>query len=309
MVTTLSVISPWVQAARPVGHGMIALPLLWGQAVALNSVGAFHWHWFVLIQLYAVFFQIYILYLNDYADEAVDRLNEKYWLSGGSRVIPDGKLTGKQLYKGALLALAGLILIALLSYVMQRPWMLLGVVLAAFAGWSYSVKPLQASYHGWGEWVQGLSCGVLLPVTAFYLQCGSLQGLPWLWLLPLSLLFYAGNIVTALPDTPADTQGGKRSYPMRYGEQRARRDAVLLLALACLFALVGSYGQAAWAVMALLVCTPAMAFLYYLLKTELVQNADVLNWAACKKFVLLASLSQAWLLTGWTLLLFWQGLK
>lgn len=297
----------YIRAARPSAHGMIALPLLWGQALALLLTGQFSASMLIVILCFGVFFQIYILYLNDFADEDIDRNNHTFWLSGGSRVIPDALLSGQSLFVGALIAMVILALISVGSGLMGRPWMFLLGALALFVGWTYSLRPIRSSYSGFGEMHQALSCGALLPLTAYYLQLGSLEALVWPLLIPGCLIFFAGNIITALLDSPSDRDGGKRTYAVRHGERRARRDAVLILgsAYVAVAVLSGPWMSGPWP--SVLVSGPALALLIYVVSSGLLSDADVANRSACKRFVLISTLSQAWVLTTWTGLFFWQG--
>ena len=95
---------------------------------------AFDWSWFVFCLFFGLLCQAYCLYLNDYADEALDRNNQDYWLSGGSRVIPDGYLSGQQLYRGALWLAGILVLLGLVVVTADRPWMPLLVAAALVLG-------------------------------------------------------------------------------------------------------------------------------------------------------------------------------
>lgn len=297
----------WWQAARPAAHGMIAVPLLWGQALASINGHALAWHWFALLLLFGMACQVHILYLNDYADEAVDRLNTTYWLSGGSRVIPEGHLDGPQLLAGSFFALAIVVILSLISTAMGRPWMLLLGALSLIASWSYSLGPLRLSYRGHGELHQAISCGILLPLTAFYMQTGTLAHFPWPALAPMFLLFFAGNIITALPDRPSDEQGGKRSYPVRHGARRARRDAAILLALAYLLVPVVSAPWLSFWLTASLVSAPAILILLYSRAGNNPASSHGTNSTPERNFVLLATSSQVWMVMAWTLLLFAQG--
>jgi 1,4-dihydroxy-2-naphthoate octaprenyltransferase len=308
MPTPLSNATAWWQAARPAAYGMIGLPLLWGQALALFTTQKFEWHWFWLILVFGAACQIHILYLNDYADEAVDNLNKNYWLSGGSRVIPDGLLNGKQLYKASFVALGIMLLLALVAAYFGRLWMLPLAALVGLLGWGYSLRPLQSSYRGFGELHQAIGCGLLLPVTAYYLQSGDLTLFPWLAVLPIMMLFYAGNIVTALLDTPADTLCGKRTYPVRHGETKARKSALLILATAYIsgFIVTATSQSMAWSTV--LIFLPSMGLLLYSMYTGLLSTADSANRVQCKRFVILTSASQVWVMTLWTGAIFWRAI-
>lgn len=298
----------WVVAARPVAHGMIAAPLLWGQALALLVTGAFHWQWFVVIHLFGMLCQTYSLYLNDYADESIDRLNQSYWLSGGSRVIPDGLLTGQQLYRASFILLACLVLLGGIGSALGREWMPGVVGLAIVLAWTYSISPIQAAYRGLGELHQAFSCGAFLPLAAFYLQSGTLTGFPWACLLPICLIYGASNIITAIPDAPSDRQGGKLTYPVRLGGVWARRDALLLLLTAYVLVTVVSTPWQAWQITGGLVSAPAIALLAYVFLSGLVRQAEISNFQLCKRYIVLTTLSQVWVMVVWSTLLFGRGL-
>ncbi len=295
---------PWIQAARPIAHPMIFVPLLIGQALSFNSKGTLSLTFFLYALLFGVLFQVYLLYLNDYADEAVDRTNHRYFLSGGSRVLPDGKLERKDLLLGAQVALVCLIGLAVwLATQLDRPWHLLGTAVAIALCWGYNSRPLRLSYRGHGEILQGLGCGVLLPLIGFYLQRGSLQGFPWLALLPLYLVFHAGNIVTALPDYPSDKAGDKKTLPVRRGEMSARKTVLALLALAYVGA-VGANLHLSTAALAIMIL-PAALILAGVIQSGALRKANASEFRDCKRFVTWVSASQAWFLCAWigTLLL------
>lgn len=286
---------------------MIALPLLWGQAVALVVTQQFDWLWLVICQLFGVLLQAYCLYLNDYADEPLDRLNQTYWLSGGSRVIPDGQLTGRQLYRAAMVLLGLLLVLSVLVYFGGRAWLPALTGVAIVLGWSYSLPPLKASYAGLGELHQAISCGVVLPAIGFYLQSGSLVAFPWLALLPVALIFFASNIVTALPDVASDRQGGKRSYPVRHGFATAHKHALMVSATAYVLLVVVNVQLTGEAWAGLLLVAPALAALAFGWRPPLTAPAESPAPPALKRFMVLTIGGHAWALLAWTILLFWRG--
>jgi len=87
----------WIQAARPFSNINLIFPLLIGQAFAFNIHGRFDWLRCVLILLYGWIDQMYIVFMNDVADHETDRRNTTFTpFSGGSRVLPENKLTVDQ---------------------------------------------------------------------------------------------------------------------------------------------------------------------------------------------------------------------
>lgn len=296
----------WVQAARPIAHPMIFVPQLLGQALAFQVSGKFSATFFVYALVFGVLYQLYLLYTNDHADAAIDATNGQYWLSGGSRVVPEGKLTAPQLLAGARVALMLLAAFTVfLAVAAQRPLMPVALLAAVALCWSYNRRPLQLSYRGHGEVLQGLGCGVLLPLIGYYLQYGSFQSVPWAALIPLYLVFHAGNLVTALPDYASDKAGGKRTFPVRRGELAARWAAVLLLGVAyvSLFFVAPSLS----AEVVGMVAGPSALILIGLIVSGLVRRADVSEFSRCKAFVNGVSASQAWFLCAWVGAVFLAG--
>lgn len=278
---------------------MIFVPLLLGQAMAFHAHQHLSLTLFLVAFLFGAAFQIFLLYVNDYVDEAIDRTSEQRWLSGGSRVLPRGLLEAKDLLTGAKVALVVLIGITFAGAVFfDRPWIGPGIALAVALCWAYNLPPLQLSYRGYGEILQGLGCGIVLPLIGYYIQHGSLQGFYWNALVTLYLIFHVGNIVTALPDYASDKAGQKRTFPVRVGEFRARTIALTLLA----FSYVGVILSAPYfttTTLALIVI-PSSLILVFLMTSGTVRKASVANFPYCKKFVTWVSVSQAWLLCAWT---------
>src|SRR5690554_5300525 len=224
----------WVQAARPLAAANVAVPLILGQALAYAAHGRFAWGLFGAVQLLGILNQLFIVFANDFADREADALNPSpSVVSGGSRVIQEGKLAPEALRKAAWLMLGAMVLVAVILALIHRLWWLPLLVLAG-AGllWAYSFAPLRLSYRGYGELLQGLGIGVVLPIIGFYAQAGSFDAFPWLGLLPCFLLGYVGNLLTALPDYPGDRAASKRTYPVRFGQFAARRHALELLGVA-----------------------------------------------------------------------------
>ena len=175
--------------------------------------------------------------------------------------------------------------------------MAVGLVAAVALSWAYDRDPLHLSYRGHGEVLQGLGCGVLLPLIGYYLQAGSLAGFHWLAAIPLFFVFYASNIVTALPDYESDKQGNKRTLPVRYGQRFARWAVVLtsgFVFLGYLFLLDSPSCSVRCAG-----SLSAIVVLIFVAVSGLIRHADVSNFARCKVFVNLASASQVWFLGAW----------
>lgn len=225
-----STVKAWLQAARPLAQTNIAVPLVIGEVLAFRTTGEIHLALVVLTHLAGVFHQLFIVFANDVADFAGDRLNTTFTpFSGGSRVLVEGRLGRDQLARAAWLMLGLLAAVSITAAVLFGRWQVplcwaVGVALL----WAYSFDPLRLSYRGLGEITQGLGVGVILPLAGYVSQTGTLVGLPLVVLPVMFLLGFTSNIVTALPDEPADRRCDKQTIPVRWGGDRARR---LVLAL------------------------------------------------------------------------------
>jgi len=292
----------WVRASRPLAHANIAPPLILGQALAFARGAGFDWAMFAVALAFGALDHLAIVFGNDYADREADRQNPApTFLSGGSRVIPDGLLPPGAL-KWASLACAALLLAgsALVGSLAGRPWLPALAAAALLLLHAYSFAPLRLSHRGFGEMTQAVGVGLVLPLVGYYLQSGSLEALPLPAFGPLVLLGFASNIFTALPDTEADRAAGKRTWPVRRGEGRARRDALVLTGLA-LFVVtqVGPPLPGAWTAL-----TIAPAALLSAVALRYVRRADSTDPRACLRFVVSGAGAGTLLQVSWTLALF-----
>src|SRR5690606_7351211 len=103
----------WVQAARPLAAANVAVPLILGEVLAYAAHGRFSWGLFGAVGLLGFLNQLFIVFANDFADREADALNPSPTIvSGGSRVIQEGKLPPQALRKAAWLMLAAMIVTA-----------------------------------------------------------------------------------------------------------------------------------------------------------------------------------------------------
>ncbi|HEX4338451.1 MAG TPA: prenyltransferase [Polyangiaceae bacterium] len=272
----------WVQASRPLAQISIAVPLVYGQALAFAAYGTFAWKLFAAVHLFGLMDQLFVVYTNDVADFVSDAHNTTYnRYSGGSRVIAEGKLAPIDLAGAATVSLFGMAAVA--AYLVFREHRAFMVVIAAIGAhlvWVYSFPPFRLSYRGFGEWLQGIGLGVLLPVAGFYAQAGTLTGLSPFTLLPGFLLGYAGHVVAALADAPSDAASSKRTLAVRRGEPRARRTVIVVVA-AAIFATPLAVPRAS-VVVWLAAMAIAGATLYRNSKLE--GGADSIDHVRCERF-------------------------
>jgi 1,4-dihydroxy-2-naphthoate octaprenyltransferase len=223
-------VSRWLKASRLPSQSYIAPPLLLGQAWVAHQHGELSWTILILVQAFGVFDQLCIVYANDYADQATDRLNRTSTLfSGGSRVLVEGLLQPRQLRRAALL-MAGLCLLVglILSLGFDRPAALPLAATALILLWAYSFAPLRLNYRGGGELLQAVGVGAVLPLFGHVAQGGALEHFPWPLLAVLLPTHLACAMATALPDEPSDRLSRKRTAAVLLGPGPARATITLL---------------------------------------------------------------------------------
>ncbi|MEM9453419.1 MAG: prenyltransferase [Myxococcota bacterium] len=287
----------WIQSCRPLAQVNIAIPLLLGEMIAWTECLRLDVALLVVAHVFGVLDHLFIVWANDVADEAADRHNETPTLfSGGSRVLPEGKLGSAQLARAAavaVLAMLGLSLYAAIS--LDRPATPLAWALAVALLWAYSFPPARLSYRGAGAITQAFGMMVVLPLLGFYLQCSGIGGFPWAALVPAVMLGLASNITTALPDHPADEATGKATWPVRYGPRRARKHSLQLIALGavCTPLVVPDLPQMGWAAI------EALPLLLVLVNARALDRAEADDRAACLRFVVLNGAAINLTIFGW----------
>ncbi len=220
----------WIQAARPLAHVNIIVPLLLGHVAAWHVTGSFDPRWLAAALAWGVLDHLYIIFANDFADHASDS-GHRTLFSGGSGVIPEGKLAPAQVGRAALVAATLLLAYSCTLAFVGRAWTPLYGLAALLLMWLYSFPPVRASYRGGGELLQGAGVGIGLPSLAYYVQTEMVLAPGWV-IGPAALLGVCSNVLTALPDIEDDTRAEKRTWPVRHGMASARRFASAGIAFA-----------------------------------------------------------------------------
>jgi 1,4-dihydroxy-2-naphthoate octaprenyltransferase len=220
----------WIQAARPLAHVNIAVPLLLGQVAAWHVTGRFSVAWLGAALLWGVLDHLFVIFANDFADRDADS-GTRTLLSGGSGVIPEGKLSALQVARAAQAAAMALMLYSCGLFFFGRPLTPYYAVAALLLMWLYSFHPVRLSYRGGGEVLQGIGVGVGLPSLGYYFQAEGVFAPGWV-IGPAALLGICGNVLTALPDVEDDARAQKLTWPVRHGMRSARRFASAGIAFA-----------------------------------------------------------------------------
>jgi 1,4-dihydroxy-2-naphthoate octaprenyltransferase len=195
-----------------------------GVALAWYQTGQVNWRLAVLGQLAVSAIQLMTHFSNDYFDLEVDRLaTVKTFFSGGSRVLPAGRLVPGVALVAALVCLAfGLGIAVVLELDPSSGALTLPLfVVTILTSWFYSAPPIRLCARGLGELSAALVVGLLSPLVAYYLQTARLTTEAGLVALPSVLAYLAMLLAVEFPDREADQWAGKRNLVVRLGRNRA----------------------------------------------------------------------------------------
>jgi 1,4-dihydroxy-2-naphthoate octaprenyltransferase len=174
--------------------------------------------------------------MNDYADSksGLDWQDKGFYkFFGGSKLIQEGLLSEKFYFSLSLffafLSAISIIILAL-SF---RNFAIVGFYFfILFLAWAYSARPLQFSYHGWGEVVIFVLFGPALVMGGYFIQTKIFPALS-AFLLSLPFGFFTTAILFAneVPDSSEDKKMGKFTWVGFTGKKYAFILYLLLISL------------------------------------------------------------------------------
>jgi 1,4-dihydroxy-2-naphthoate octaprenyltransferase len=189
-----------------------------------------------LVLAFTVAVLVFIVLLNDVADERVDALKRRMFPDAGSpKTLVDGVLDRQTLLIGAVMAgTYAFVLSVAGALALDRPGLVPAGLISIGLFLCYSVAPVRMNYRGGGEALEALGVGIVLPWYAAYAVGGSGDA-PGFVLLPgLAALALASAISSGLADEVSDRKGGKRTVASTFGNRPARHATEASLALGVL---------------------------------------------------------------------------
>jgi 1,4-dihydroxy-2-naphthoate octaprenyltransferase len=208
-------------ASRPTFLLASAAPVLVGSALGYATTGTFQPYLFVLALLAIMALHAGANLANDY----FDHLSGNDWanqnptpFSGGSRYIQRGILSPKAVLLTAFVALAVGAAIGLLIVLLTRSLLILILgLIGLLGGFFYTAPPLKLAYRTIGEFVIALLFGLLPVYAAYYLQTVTIDAVPLLPALIVSILIFLVILVNEFPDIAPDAAVNKRTLVVSFG--------------------------------------------------------------------------------------------
>lgn len=201
------------------------IPIVLGTVIAWTMNSFFNALYFVIALLGGIFVHLGANVVNDYFDykSGTDTLNKEFVrpFTGGSRAIPCGLLTPKEVFSGAVILFTLASLVGLYFSLVVGPLILVLGTVGLFSAFFYTGYPFNLARKGLGEFTVGLNFGLLMTLGAFYVQTGTFAVEPLVAAVPVALLITAILYINAFQDFNADKEAGKNTWVVRLGRQRA----------------------------------------------------------------------------------------
>jgi 1,4-dihydroxy-2-naphthoate octaprenyltransferase len=217
-------LSTLISMSRPSQLLVVTLVYFLGNTIAMARDYLFEIN--PILWGYAALFPISmsIHYINEYADYATDTLTVRTPFSGGSGALQRSGLPPSLAHQSAWVTLIFGVGIALWGFITQQlsSTALFILIIGAFFGWMYSVRPLALAWHGWGELDNASIGAVLLPLFGYAILAGRIDLSAFLAVIPFGMVAFVNLLATTWADRKADSRVGKYTLATRWSPQKLR---------------------------------------------------------------------------------------
>ncbi len=213
-------IKAWVQASRLPFYVATFIPLSIGWVLAIRQQGQVRPGRFVLVFLGSFMVHLLTNLANDYFDHLLG--TDSGEAIGGSRVIQEGKITPRTMYR-VIVGLYVLALVVALIIILGFKLYLLAIPIffAGFSSYFYVAPPVRYGYHGLGELFVGINMGPIMVVGTYWVITGHPDWVPLLISIPVGIMVALILYYQSLPDLKTDEAAAKYTLAVRLGEKGA----------------------------------------------------------------------------------------
>lgn len=225
--------SHWVEAARPKTLTASISPILLGTALSIPHINP----WVLLFALIgALSLQIGANFANDLFD--FKKGSDTNLRKGPRRMTFSGLITPKQML-GGLFTIFTAALLSTIYLIALRGWVIsLLLLIGIFIAIEYTAGPLKLAYRGLGELTVFSVFGPLAVVTTTFLHTGKISEASLFISIPVGLIAAGILLINNIRDVKEDTQSGKRTLSVRFGETFSKKLYAFCLLSAPFFPLV-----------------------------------------------------------------------
>jgi 1,4-dihydroxy-2-naphthoate polyprenyltransferase len=158
--------------------------------------------------------------LNDYYDykSSIDLNTKRTMFSGGSGLVPEGKLPLNQAFGVGIITFLLALAIGIFFVIVKGRQLIPLLTIAGLCLVLYT--PVILKTH-WPEWSPGLGLGIL-PILGFYfVQSGRYDWSVFMASVPSGILVHNLLLLNEFPDVEADRIGGRKTTPVVFGFEAA----------------------------------------------------------------------------------------
>jgi len=276
MTTDWTLRQRWLYAIKPESWPKLLVPMAIGQAVGVFASGSMGFGALLFGVLFTVLDGVFIVLMNDWSDQGVDRIKREMFPDGCSaKTIPDGILTPNTVLVGGLLAgLTAVLVGVLFGGLLDRPLLAAAAVGSLLIFIAYSMPPLKLNYRGGGELLEAVGVGLVLPWINAYAQSGEIWAAGYGLFAGFVALSMASALASGLSDEVSDAKGGKTTCATMWGNAWVRRSVELLVPVALGLWLLISF---AGAVPIWVVCAAAIVVGWHLVRVVKASGHAVTN--------------------------------
>ena len=174
-------------------------------------------------------------YSNEYYDYETDKINKEYnRFSGGSRILPEGKLSRDTVFKCFIMTIIGIFVVALIYFLFffaDRPFLCIMAIIGLISGIFYTTPPFQWAYKGIGEIMILFAYGILTVLSGYYIVAGEFSWESLLLSLPPAFSVFSVILINEFPDYSADKAVGKNNLVVRFGKELSSYIYILTISL------------------------------------------------------------------------------
>lgn len=219
-------VKAWIQASRLPFYVATFIPLLIGWVLAIRNQGQVRPGRFLLVLLGSFMVHLLTNLANDYFDhlEGTDSGDS----IGGSRVIQEGKIAPRTMYRVIVILYALALVVALIIILGFKVYLLaLPILFAGFSSYFYVAPPIRYGYYGLGELFVGINMGPVMVVGTYWVMTGHPDWVAFLIALPVGIMVALILFYQSLPDMKTDEAVGKYTLAVRLGEKGAWAGLIL----------------------------------------------------------------------------------
>ncbi len=212
----------WLFSIKPASWPKLLVPATLGLALGISTNGL-DIRAVGVVYVFTILLGLFIVWMNDWADQRVDRFKREMFPESSHKTIHDGYLNANQIFTAG--SLAGLGAIAwgfLAAHLLDNPNLGIGGIICVGIFVAYSLPPIKLNYRGGGELLETFGVGLALPLFAASTMGFDPRFVPWPILGGWVALCLASAPASGLSDEESDRAGGKTTFVTALGNKTVR---------------------------------------------------------------------------------------